>query len=51
MSNHHNLVITALKTQFQKGSRKITFYGNYKNFEKQNYSVLIVSKMEDFLSF
>ena len=26
------------------------FYGNYKNFQKQNYPVLSVSKIEDFLS-
>ena len=56
ISDHHNFVLTALKTQFIKGSPKVKCYRSYKIFDIETSktelsTVLTVSKTEDYSSF
>ena len=38
ISDHRNLVLTALKKQFRKGSPKMKFYRDYKNFDLEIFN-------------
>lgn len=54
--NHHKIVLTALKSQFTKGSPVMTFYRGYKSFDIDTFktvlpTVLSVSKIKNYSIF